>query len=421
MMFPVIQSPCVFETLPSLNMFGFEQPVVAPVAKRRRGLGRSSGQCLRYMPSRASASLRYTVNESPEGYTLSLWKEVPEGMVASVVESEVIKLKEESYRPNYHLVRDMWGNSYFLEEEADEEELMREAFSKLNMKTVSRKVARSLFQEYEIDLNHRGDELTITSHKDGVSKAFEIGCQIDDVKVVGCKLNETLEYGILQIALVKSDECRGKTDSLARLIQWSQSQSAGNSEGDDAEINERSRRAAEAEAQEAANKARREAEIRAKIEAQLAAKLEAEKETRKAEEQRKKKEQQRIEEEERKQREAELRRRIAKEESEKQAEEEARRLKEQQLKERKAFLIEQQRAKRLRSEQAKSTSSPKTVTININFGSDDNNERQDTKGQSDNLKRYQSPILEDVDDAEIQRFNESLSRSPQGSPIVEEI
>lgn len=399
-------------------MFGFEQPVVAPVPKRRRGLGRSSGQCLRYMPSRASASLRYTVDESPEGYTLSLWKEVPEGMVAGAVENEVAKIKEEIYRPNYHLVRDMWGNSYFLEEEADEEELMREAFSKLNMKTVSRKVARSLFQEYEIDLNHRGDELTVTSHKDGVSKAFEIGCQIEDVKVVGCKLNETLEYGILQIALVKSVECRGKTDNLARLIQWSQSQSAGKSEEKDAE---EARRIAEAEAQEAAAKASREAEIRAKIEAQLAAKLEAEMEARKAEEQRKKEEQQRFEEEKRRQREVELRKRIAKEESEKRAQEEARRLKEQQLKERKAFLIEQQRAKRLRSEQATSASSPKTVTININFGSDDSNERQDTKGQSDSVRSYQSPILEDVDDAEIQRFNESLSRSPLGSPIVEEI
>ncbi|QLL32996.1 hypothetical protein HG536_0D05180 [Torulaspora globosa] len=421
MMFPVIQSPCVFETLPSLNMFGFEQPVVAPVPKRRRGLGRSSGQYLRYMPSRASASLRYTVDESPEGYTLSLWKEVPDGLVAGAVESEVVKLKEESYRPNYHLVRDMWGNSYFLEEEADEEELMREAFSRLNMKTVSRKVARSLFQEYEIDLNHRGDELTVTSHKDGVSKAFEIGCRIDDVKVVGCKLNETLEYGILQIALVKSDECRGKTDNLARLIQWSQSQSTGNSEEEESQESEKARRAAEAEAQEAADKAIEEADIRAKVEAQVAAKLEAEIEARKAEEQRKKEEQQRNEEKERKQREAELRRRIAEEEREKRVKEEARRLKEQQLKEKKAFLIEQQRAKRLRSEQAKTASSPKTVTININFGNDDSNEREDTKERSDSLRRYQSPILEDVDDAEIQRFNESLSRSPQGSPILEEI
>lgn len=396
-------------------MFGFEQPVVAPVPKRRRGLGRSSGQCVRYMPSKASTSLRYTVEESPEGYTLSLWKKVPEGMVTSAVDTQITKLKEDSYRPNYHLVRDMWGNSYFVEEEADEEELLRNALSKLNMKAINRKVARSLFQEYEIDLNHRGDELTVSSRRDGVSKAFEIGCQIDDVKVVGCKLNESLEYGVLQIALVKSDDCKGQTNDLAKLIQWTQGQSA--EESDKEEVCQMARASAEAEAEHnAASNARREAEIRAKIEAQIAAKLEAEMEARKAEEQ------QRAREEERRERiaqENERRQRIAKEEQQRKDREEAKRLKAQELKEKKAFLIEQKRAERLIAAQRKSPS-PNTVTININFGNDDNGCDSYESG-SCGLKRYQSPILEDVEDAEVERFNKSLSKSPQGSRILEEI
>lgn len=379
---------------------------------------------MRYLPSKAVTSLRYTVDESPEGYTLSLWKQVPEGMVASAVEGEISNLKEQSYRPNYHLVRDLWGNSYFVEEEADEEELLRDALSKLDIKAINRKIARSLFQEYEIDLNHRGDELTVSSRKDGISKAFEIGCQIDDVKITGCRLNEKQDYGVLQISLIKSRECRGQTNDLARLIQWSQLQPTPE---DEAQKDEESLKAAEAK--QADIDAKREAEMRARIEAQIAAKLEAERQVHEAEErkkielqriqeeEKKRVELQRAQEEERKQKEAVLKRRIANEEKD----QESRRLKQQQLEEKKAKLIEKQRAKRIRAEKVKAASPPKTVTININFGNDDSPMHDSDEVAVHSLKRHQSPVLEDVDDAEICRFNESLSKSPKEPPIVEEI
>lgn len=410
-------------------MFGFEQPVMAPIPKRRRGLGRSNCHNAGYMPSTSLTSLRYTVDESPDGYTLLLSKKVPKGMISEAVNQQIAELKEELYRPTYHLVRDLWGNPYFVEEEADEESLLRSALSRLDMPAISRKIARSLFQEYEIDLNHRGDQLTVSSRKDGITKSFEIGSCIEDIRVAGCKLDESQEFGVLKIELMKSDESKGQSNDFAKLIQWSQSKASEQREEE--EKAEESRKAAEkaqakrearakakAEAQlkaeleaEAQAEAQREAEAKREFEAQLRARFEAEALARK-------KEAQREELEAKKQQ--ELKRRIAREEEEKRMrelarlEEEERSFHKQQLKEKKAFLVEQKRAKRLRAEQKKASQSPKTVTININFG----NEQED---EEHSLKRYQSPVLEDVDDEETRRFNESLSRSPRGSSILEDV
>lgn len=365
------------------------------------------------MPSASLTSLRYTVDESPDGYTLWLSKKVPRGMIADAVNEQIAQLKEDLYRPTYHLVRDVWGNSYFVEEEADEESLLREALSKLDMKAIYRKIARNLFQEYEIDLNHRGDQLTVTSRKDGITKSFEIGSTIEDIRVTGCKLDESQEHAVLRIELIKSDGCKGKSDDLANLIQWSQSEEKSQREEEEKkEIEAKS--AAEAKAKVAAEaKAKMEAELKKQFESQLRAKFEADQEARRQEKLR----------EEKIKRQHELKRRIAREEEEKRnreharQEEEERKFYQQQLKERKAFLVEQQRAKRLRAEQKKAPQSPKTVTININFGNDESAVEDD----QNSLKRYQSPVLEDVDDEETERFNESLSRSPRGSSIIEDV
>lgn len=418
---------------------------MTPVPKRRRGVGRCNRYNDGYMPSASLTSLKYTVDESPEGYTLWLSKKVPRGMIAEAVNEQISHLKEESYRPTYHLVRDLWGNPYFVEEEADEESLLREALSKLDMKAINHKIARNLFQEYEIDLNHRGDQLTVSSRRDGITKSFEIGSCIEDIRVTGCKLDDKQEYAVLRIELIKSDECKGQSSDLAKLIQWSQSQAIKQRAEEEKEKEAEEVAAAEAKAKAEAQlvaklkaeaQAKREAEAKEKAEAELKAKLVAEAQAKREAETKKKVEaelkakleaeaQAKREVEAKREFEAQLRAKFEAEAARRERrrvqellrqEEEEKRFHEQELKERKAFLIGQQRAKRLRAER-KASHSPKTVTININFGNEDSmNENEEHQ-----LKRIQSPVLEDVDDEETERFNESLSRSPRGSSIIEDV
>lgn len=331
-----------------------------------------------------------------------------------------------------------------MEEEADEESLLREALSKLDMKAINHKIARNLFQEYEIDLNHRGDQLTVSSRKDGITKSFEIGSCIEDIRVTGCKLDDKQEYAVLRIELIKSDECKGQSSDLTNLIQWSQSQAIKQRAEEEKEKEAEEVAAAEAKEKakaqllaelQAEAQAKREAEAKEKAEAELKAKLEAEAqakreaETKKVEAELKARleaeAQAKREDEAKREFEAQLRAKFEAEAARRERrrvqellrrEEEEKRFHEQELKERKAFLIEQQRAKRLRAER-KASHSPKTVTININFGNEDSMH----ENEEHQLKRIQSPVLEDVDDEETERFNESLSRSPRGSSIIEDV
>lgn len=89
----------------------------------------------------------------------------------------------------------------------------------------------------------------------------------------------------------------------------------------------------------------------------------------------------------------------------------------------------------LAEEKEKKVQSNNIVNTNNNFHSDNNIrdyesslERStsfDTEGsESDTsrpLRRYYSPVLEEVEDNEMRRYNESLNKSPHGFSIIEDI
>ncbi|QLG71194.1 hypothetical protein HG535_0B02320 [Zygotorulaspora mrakii] len=455
-MFSVIQSPCVFEPLPILNVLEGDQLCYGPELKKRRSVGNPC-RYSRPAPKTSPISMRYSVEENDDSYILSLYKKVPEGRIAEMVNQELVKLKESAYRPIYHVVHDILGNSYYLEEEQDENELIRKAMSQLNMNAIYRKVAREAFQDLNIELNHRGDELTVSSQRDGISKSFEIDEQIADVRVVGCKYDEVNEYGILKLMLEKISN----TNNLVTLLKLSESDQLrssgqqriareaaleGKANQDEAERQKREeakRTNALAEEQKEKHMQERaialaEEQRRKRLEEEIAyalAKQQKEKQMKEraialAKEQREK----RIEERkliEAKEKEAEKERKLAITHQNARIRDEAERAKlqkkiakEQKLKQRKAALVAEKKAARLQKQFEKDSAGSKNIVININFNGDQkgewtkNHRNEDFVGTE--LKRITSPILEDIQDEELDRFNASLMKSPTGSSIIEE-
>lgn len=150
----------------------------------------------------APVPLRYKVTETERGYVLSLHKRLPRDLLRNEINKELSVLKDQLYRPTYHYCG-FFGE--LVEEQADENSLTDQAMSKLNIDTICRRVARQAFKDYKIELNHRGDELSIVSHADGVAKEFDLGVTIDDLEVMGCQLDESYNNAVWKILLVKEN------------------------------------------------------------------------------------------------------------------------------------------------------------------------------------------------------------------------
>lgn len=147
--------------------------------------------------------LRFKVTEAERGYVLSLCKELPRDVLRNEINHSLSVLKDQLYRPTYHYCGFFGG---LIEEQADEDSLTSEAMSKLNLEAISRRVARQAFKDYKIELNHRGDELTVVSRADGVAKEFDIGVAIDDLEIMGCQLDESCNHAVWKILLVKEND-----------------------------------------------------------------------------------------------------------------------------------------------------------------------------------------------------------------------
>lgn len=156
--------------------------------------------------------LRYKVTETERGYVLSLHKKLPKDLLRNEINYELSMLKDQLYRPTYHYCG-FFGD--LVEEEADEDSLTDQAISKLNVDTICRRVARQAFKNYKIELNHRGDELSITSRADGVAKEFDLGVAIDDLEVMGCYLDESYSHAVWKILLVKETDANSPNEKSA--------------------------------------------------------------------------------------------------------------------------------------------------------------------------------------------------------------
>ena len=216
-MFSIFNSPCVFEQLPSFSQplnsryFDCSSPVsYYPECKRRKAI-KANLRAPKKSDANCSEPLRYALAETPNGYTLSLSKRIPYELFSKYVNEKLGELKENHYRPTYHVVQDFFGNQYYVEDEADEDALLRSALKDLDFRAIGKKIAKDLFQDYEIELNHRGDELSILSKKDKIFKEFSLDQVFEDVFVIGCGVENIDDgsrekYALLKIGLVKHEE-----------------------------------------------------------------------------------------------------------------------------------------------------------------------------------------------------------------------
>ena len=276
----------------------------------------------------------------------------------------------------------------------------------LDFKTLGKKIARDLFQDYEIELNHRGDELNILSKKDNILKDFYLDQVFEDVFVISCGVNNLDDdfkekYALLKIGLVKHE----KEDVAFKASQPKVSVTEFAKEQPQVDNNNTSESSSEEEMVETKESLTKEDQIKKWIEEERL----MQEETRKS-----------------------MEKKLAKETEERQKKE-----RQSKLKARKESLMQKQKSKKLEAKKMQNSSPLTTLKIEASnqentakadfTESDDEsiNSESDTNSyfslSNNTLKKHASPILEDVEDEEVDRYNESLSRSPRGNSIIEDM
>ncbi|CAI4062581.1 hypothetical protein SKDZ_07G3840 [Saccharomyces kudriavzevii ZP591] len=409
-MFSIYNSPCVFEQLPTFNEptishhFERSSPMYYPECKRRRAvkanLKPSKGKSRDW-----SQTLKYALTTTPNGYTLSLYKQVPYELISKYVNEKLDELKESHYRPTYHVVQDFFGNQYYVEDEVDENALFRSALKELEFKAIGKKIAKDLFQDYEIELNHRGDELSILSKRDNIFKDFCLDQVFEDVFVISCGIENMDDdsrdkYALLKIGLVRQERKNITPNASQQKVLLNEPK-----EQPQEDINTCQSFPEQEEVVEPETSLLKEEQIKKWIEEERI----MQEESRKAEKQK-----------------------LAVESVKRQKKE-----KQAKLKAKKESLIKRQKSKRAEQKKIPESNSStfseiktnfKDNNINTDFAQSDNesinsesDRNSDSSMSSNALKNFVSPVLEDVEDEEVDRYNESLSRSPKGNSIIEDM
>lgn len=195
MMIDYMNGPCMFAEFPLMrdifpgNMFANERNIDFHANKRpcyRNNYGNKYTH-KRANHSHKDTSIRYTIESVGDtGYELKLYKKIPSGMLEAAVKKTANELVDKLYAPNYHVVEDIFGRQYYVEEEMDPQQLRNKVFSSIDMNDIKKKLARKLFHDYGVELNHRGDEVTINSTNDGIHQEFNFEKELDDIKIKSC-------------------------------------------------------------------------------------------------------------------------------------------------------------------------------------------------------------------------------------------
>ncbi|SCU83167.1 LAFA_0D02102g1_1 [Lachancea sp. 'fantastica'] len=424
------QSPCIYEyQKPAFEAFAPFSMVPGP--KRRR----VNYQTLCAPDARpAQAPIRWDVTEKENEYVVSFFKRLDGDVLGKAVRRHLQRLREER-KPSYHVVRDFFGNEYYVENRFDDEAFVREAMATLDISSIQAQVAKQGFKDFEITLNHSGDKLLVESNRDMFHQEFTLGVEFQDVCINGFEMvNDNV--AALRVG-VKKPSTRASFPISLRLI----GDHAENSESEEDHSEEREDEHAKAEEfrkvmqeahrlQEREELARQQEAHRLQQKEELARQQEAHR-FQQREELALQQEALRLQEAEREMEEKEAAR--SKAAKAKAAKRIAHRNKKQAILEKKAFLLEQKRKAReakeskeaeetLASASRTQTPSPSPVVINININAPQ--EIPTTTGtpvQKTARGRSHSPVLEDVDDEELQRYRQSLHLSPRGSSVVDNV
>lgn len=199
-MLDYMNGPCMFAEFPLAMRDVFPSDVFANVSdaschggKRRCHRNKNGNKYYhnkntqRVKRGQDAPAVRYTIDAvGKSGYELTLYKEIPAGMLEAAVQKAANELVEKLYVPNYHVVEDIFGRQYYVEEEMDAEQLREKVLSSININDIKKKLARKLFLDYRVELSHRGDEVLINSDKDGISQEFNFENELDDIRIKSC-------------------------------------------------------------------------------------------------------------------------------------------------------------------------------------------------------------------------------------------
>ncbi|CCK68518.1 Btn2p KNAG_0B00700 [Huiozyma naganishii CBS 8797] len=398
-------SPCIFQ-----------QPPVIPSSLLER--------CA--VKQQSSPSMRLVTKEVEGGLLLTFQKQFDPEIYRAAVIRELQKLRD-SVEPTYRAVTDFFGRQYYVANEISEHELLQ----KIDFPLLERQIAKQLFQDYSLELSHDGSNLAVSSKRDKLEETLQFEFPAEDIRVVGCGvLDDTTAF--LRVAV---DSKNNELENTMKAVQRENERIAREEQEEAAQrIRERKQAKQQQEQRLKKESEAREKRERIRVEKEKQSRLRRAKQDRQLKEkhleQQQKLEQHKLEQQrqlEQQQREEELQLQKARDDEER---------REKLLMEQREYqrqLVEeeqqQQRKKLQASEAQPATSSAESVTepihrIDINFGGHTSSRPASPSNSAISetpRRRRSSPVLEDVDDDEISRYNRLKGRLPTGSAVVEDV
>lgn len=148
-------------------------------------------------------TVRYQVQRLPNEIIVDLKKSVPKETIESAVLSHVRNFQDTI--PRYKLVTDWFGNQYYVENDVDQQTIFNEVLRSIDWAQFGTNIGKKLFRDYDIQLNHDGRELRVASKTDGIDQIFELNNEVDDVEIIGLHLSEDLHDAVLKLRLVNKE------------------------------------------------------------------------------------------------------------------------------------------------------------------------------------------------------------------------
>ncbi|CCF57199.1 hypothetical protein KAFR_0C02060 [Kazachstania africana CBS 2517] len=399
-------SPCLFEQLPA-----FQQPQQ-----------QFNFPCFQPAFVHSSNEVIFSTSKTEHGLIVTLSKPLQRDIFKKAVEERVIELQQ-STKPSYRLVSDIFGNQYYIEDKFSTQKSILEG---IDYKSIGRKVAKESFRDYEIELNHSGEELVFKSSGDKLVKTLHFDNIVDDFYIYNCNVEENNDdIAFLKIGIVFKKPDEEAIEQMRKLSEIKRIQKKREQEVRLTEIKEkllkeqqlRQTQLVEDKHQRLLNE-----QHQKQLKEQCQKRLEEQAYERQllAEQYERQKQ---LEEQERKAALlAEQQQRQQQEQLKNQALEDERsrlnrqRLLQEQIEYQKQ-LVEEDRQRKIKQQHQ-----IKKIDIDFNDETAIQSDDDDNIGEKPSVgrRRRSSPILEDVQDEEHERYTLSLNKLPKGSSLIDD-
>ncbi|CAL9732471.1 protein Btn2p [Monosporozyma unispora] len=454
-MYSQLYNPCLFQQLPVFHD-SVLRPAVSPCPMKQN-------------VAAASNNVKMTTTKNNNGLTLTFTKPLIKNSYQKAIEYQFYELKQ-SKQPTYKIVTDFFGNEYYVANQVSEQEILNQ----IDVAAIGRKLAKESFQDYSLELSHDGSKILISSPRDNIDEPLQFGSTISDFHVAGCGvINDNTAILKIDVTFDSLQSLEAKYQKLEqeeekrrltaikkaqknaeakqeRLVQAEEARRAAVEQERLARVVEAKKMAIEQEKQRRAAIAA--SELKAKQEHAFKKQLE---EKKRREREIKLRQQYEHQQKFRRENEAKIRLqqkqaqeklrkayedKVREEQSKQEQEAKRQRQLQEQIEYQKRLVEEENQSKEKKRKEsllaAKKNESTDNdvVNIRIHFDKDDvvdnheynsssveSSSEYEEEDESHPLRRYSSPpVLEDVEDDEMNRYNESLNKSPKGFSIIED-